>query len=78
MYVFKLGRVVYALDAPVDGGTNLPDLWQPPNGHPQDEVAYAIPYVAAGFRRNESIALLREWMARNSENTWAAGYLPQE
>jgi tRNA(adenine34) deaminase len=31
---FLLGRIVYAAEAPVDGGTTLPDLWEPPNGHP--------------------------------------------
>jgi tRNA(Arg) A34 adenosine deaminase TadA len=33
---FLLGRIAFALEAPVDGGTNLPALWEPPNGHPPD------------------------------------------
>jgi tRNA(Arg) A34 adenosine deaminase TadA len=33
---FWLGTIVFAVEAPVDGGTNLPDLWHPPNGHPAD------------------------------------------
>jgi tRNA(adenine34) deaminase len=40
---FLLGRIVFAADAPVDGGTNLPDLWRPPNGHPSNGMPYTIP-----------------------------------
>jgi tRNA(adenine34) deaminase len=73
---FLLGRIVYAAEAPVDGGSNLPDLWQPPNGHPPDGMPYAIPTVSAGVRRDASIALIAEWVSRNPEQTWAAGYIP--
>lgn len=74
---FLLGRVVYALEAPVDGGTNLPDLWQPPNGHPQDGIPYTIPDVAGGVGRDASIALIAEWLERNSQHAWASAYIPQ-
>src|SRR2546423_14045555 len=36
---FLLGRIVYALEAPLDGGTNLPEVWQPSLGH---EAAAAV------------------------------------
>lgn len=73
---FLLGRIVYALEAPVDGGTNLPEEWEPPNGHPQDGVLYTIPEVVAGVGRDESVAAFAEWLARNPQHSWAAGYLP--
>ena len=45
---FLLGRIVFAAEAPVDGGTNLPDVWEPPNGHPPEGIPYTIPAVVGG------------------------------
>jgi tRNA(adenine34) deaminase len=73
---FLLGRLVFAADAPVDGGSNLPAVWQPPNGHPPDGMPYTIPEVVGGVGREASIALIAEWVRRNPEQTWAAAYLP--
>jgi tRNA(adenine34) deaminase len=72
---FLLGRIVLAAGAPVDGGTNLPVLWQPPNGHPPDGMPYTIPDIVSGIGREASIALIAEW--RNPQQTWAAAYLPE-
>lgn len=74
---FLLGKVVFAAEAPVDGGTNLPHLWQPPNGHPSDGMPYTIPQVLSGVSRDASVALIAEWVRRNPERTWAQAYLPQ-
>lgn len=71
---FLLGRIVFAADAPVDGGTNLPDLWQPPKGHPPEGMPYAIPEVVGGVGRDESLALIAEWVGRDPGRAWAAGY----
>ncbi len=46
---FLLGRIVYAAEAPVDGGTTLPGLWQPPSGHPPDGIPYTIPTGRGGI-----------------------------
>jgi tRNA(adenine34) deaminase len=73
---FLLGRVVFAAEARVDGGTNLPDLWEPPNGHPPDGVPYAIPEVVGGVSREASFALLGEWVRANPDKGWAAEYIP--
>jgi tRNA(Arg) A34 adenosine deaminase TadA len=40
---FLLGEIVFGAEARVDGGTNLPDVWQPPNGHPLDDMPYGDP-----------------------------------
>jgi hypothetical protein len=72
---FLLGRIVYAAEAPVDGGTNLPDVWAPPNGHPPDGVPYTIPEVVGGVGREASIALITEWIGRNPKRSWATPYL---
>jgi tRNA(adenine34) deaminase len=72
---FLLGRIVFAAEAPVDGGTNLPELWAPPNGHPQDGVPYTIPEVVGGVGREASIALIEEWIGRSPQRRWATPYL---
>jgi tRNA(adenine34) deaminase len=74
---FLLGRVVFALQAAVDGGTNLPEVWQPANGHPRARSVYTIPTVECGVRRDESVALIEQWVRSNPGNAWAADYLPK-
>jgi tRNA(adenine34) deaminase len=74
---FLLGRIVYAAEAPVDGGTNLPDLWEPRNGHPPHGMPYAIPDVVGGVGRERSIELIAEWIRRSPERTWATPYIPE-
>lgn len=73
---FLLGKIVFAAEAPVDGAANLPDLWQPANGHPQDRMPYAIPTVVGGVGRDASMQLITEWVRRHPQQAWAAGYLP--
>jgi tRNA(adenine34) deaminase len=75
---FLLGRTVFAAEARVDGGTNLPDVWEPPNGHPPDGKPYTIPEVVGGIARQASLELIAEWVRRSpQQRTWAAAYLPQ-
>jgi len=75
---FLLGRIVFAAEAPVDGGTNLPGLWEPPNGHPPDGMPYAIPDVVGGVGRESSIELIADWIRRNPERAWASAYVPED
>jgi tRNA(Arg) A34 adenosine deaminase TadA len=73
---FLLGRIVFAAAAPVDGGTNLPDLWQPPNGHPRDGMPYTLPAVTGGVASKASIRLIAEWVSRDPDRRrWALPYL---
>jgi tRNA(adenine34) deaminase len=73
---FLLGRIVFAAAAPVDGGVNLPEVWAPPNGHPQDGMPYSIPLVTGGVQCDESIKLIAEWMRRDPERrSWAQPYV---
>ena len=74
---FLLGCIVFALEAAVDGGTNLPQAWEPPNGHPVDGLPYTIPKVVGGVGREASIALVAEWVGQHPEQGWAAAYIPQ-
>jgi len=75
---FLLGRIVFALEAPVDGGTNLPALWEPPNGHPPDGMPYTIPSVIGGVGCEASAALVAEWVRRDPTRRWAAPYIPED
>jgi tRNA(adenine34) deaminase len=75
---FLLGRIVFAAEAPVDGAANLPHVWAPPNGHPPDGVPYALPELAGGVCREESIALIAEWAGRDPRRAWAAAYVPDD
>jgi tRNA(adenine34) deaminase len=74
---FLLGRIVFAARAPLDGGTNLPELWKPPNGHPADGIPYTIPSVTGGIGSDESTRLIAEWTGRDpATRGWALSYLP--
>lgn len=73
---FLLGRVVYAAEALVDGGTHLPDVWAPANGHPADGKPYTIPTVVGGVGREASLAFIAEWAGRSpTQRGWAAAYV---
>jgi tRNA(adenine34) deaminase len=73
---FLLGRIVFAAEARVDGGTNLPDVWTPPNGHPADGKPYTIPDVLGGVEREASLVLISEWVQRDpGARAWAAAYV---
>jgi tRNA(adenine34) deaminase len=75
---FLLGRTVFAAEALVDGGTNLPDVWDPPNGHPPDGKPYTIPEVVGGVAREASLELIRDWVQRDPrQRRWAAAYIPE-
>jgi tRNA(adenine34) deaminase len=75
---FLLGRAVYAAEALVDGGTNLADVWRPPNGHPVEGKPYTIPEVVGGVAREASLALIAEWTERDPrQRSWAAAYLSE-
>ena len=65
---FLLGRIVFAARAPLDGGTNLPDLWTPPNGHPGDGIPSTISTVTGGVESDRSLRLISEWTSRPGQH----------
>ena len=74
---FLCGRVVYALESPSDGAAELPEVWRPDRGHPsRGTPPYAVPEVVGGVCRDESLALIQEFVTRNADNVWAATLLP--
>jgi tRNA(adenine34) deaminase len=74
---FRVGRVVYALEAPLDGASDVTRVWQPPLGHPpQGFQVYAIPDVIGGVCRDEALSQMRTYVERNPELAWAMAMLP--
>jgi len=59
---FLLGRIVYALPAPVDGASEVLEHWQPPLGHPGSGGPYSCPEVEAGLGEAEARALVTAWL----------------
>jgi tRNA(adenine34) deaminase len=54
-------RVVFALESPTDGGTTIGEVWNPAAG---SVAPYRFPAVESGVRREESAALVREFLRR--------------
>jgi tRNA(adenine34) deaminase len=74
---FFCSRVVYALESPSDGAAELPEVWSPDRGHPKPGAPpYAVPAVEGGVCRDESLALVRAYVQRNPDVTWATTLLP--
>lgn len=61
-------RVVFALESPTDGGTTIGDVWNPAA---RSVAPYRFPAVEAGVRREESAALVREYLRRKPESPFA-------
>jgi tRNA(adenine34) deaminase len=61
-------RVVFALESPTDGGTIIGDVWNPAA---RSVAPYRFPAVEAGVRREESAALVREYLRRKPESPFA-------
>jgi tRNA(adenine34) deaminase len=73
---FLIGRVGYALEAPLDGASDVTELWQPRLGHPRDGFPYAVPEISGGVGRAASLALFQEFVSRNPEAEWARTLVP--
>ena len=69
---FFLGRIVYAMESPVDGASNVALAWAPSYGHPAGGGAYAIPQVESGLCRDEATELVRQWIAQGATGPEAA------
>jgi tRNA(adenine34) deaminase len=59
---FFLGRIVYALAAPVDGAADVADRWRPALGHPAGRGPYALPEMSGGLCEAKARALVVAWL----------------
>ena len=58
-------RVVFALESPTDGGATIGSVWNPAAG---SVAPYAIPEVVRGVRRDDSLALMHDFLRRFPES----------
>ena len=61
-------RVVFALESPTDGGTRIGAVWNPAAG---SVAPYRFPEVEGGVRRDESLALVQEFLRREPASLFA-------
>jgi len=61
-------RVVFALESPTDGGTQIGEVWNPAAG---SVAPYRFPAVESGVSREESAALVREFLRREPASPFA-------
>ena len=61
-------RVVFALESPTDGGTAIREVWNPAAG---SVAPYRFPAIESGVRREESAALVREFVRREPASPFA-------
>jgi tRNA(adenine34) deaminase len=61
-------RVVFALESPTDGGTEIGRVWNPAQG---SVAPYRFPAVESGVRREESATLVREYLCREPPSPFA-------
>ena len=61
-------RVVFALESPTDGGTGIGAVWNPAVG---SVAPYRLPEVVRGVQRDESLALMREFLVRVPDSPFA-------
>jgi tRNA(adenine34) deaminase len=74
---FGVGRIVYALEAQVDGAARVLDVWEPALGHPpRGYRIYTVPEIDGGVCRDEALALMEAYVERNSGMPWVKAVLP--
>lgn len=74
---FGVGRIVFALEAPLDGAGGVTEIWQPQLGHPpRGFQVYAVPEVVGGVCRDQALALMQTYVERNPDLPWAKAMLP--
>lgn len=74
---FGVGRVVFALEAPMDGASNVLERWRPELGFPpRDFQFFSVPQVVGGVGRAESLELMESYVERHPEHGWLQAMLP--
>ncbi len=74
---FMLGRIVFALEAPYDGASNVTEVWQPTLGFPPAGFrTFSTPEIVRGVCRGEALALMHRYVERNRDTAWLQAMLP--
>jgi tRNA(adenine34) deaminase len=59
---FGVGRVVYAMAAPVDGAADVAAQWKPQQGHPANGIPYSLPVIDGGVGEHDARLLIEKWL----------------
>ena len=74
---FGIGRVVFALEAALDGASSVIERWQPKLGFPPPGYQiFSKPEIVGGVGRAESLELMRSYVERHPESEWLPAMLP--
>jgi tRNA(adenine34) deaminase len=74
---FRLGRVVFALEAPLDGASAVTSDWEPALGLPPPGFRiFSTPELVGGVGREEALAIMRSYVDRHAEQAWLQAMLP--
>jgi tRNA(adenine34) deaminase len=74
---FGVSRVVFALEAPMDGASAVTRRWQPRLGFPPPGYqVFSNPAIVGGVCRDASLALMRTYVERHPESRWLQAMLP--
>jgi tRNA(adenine34) deaminase len=74
---FGVGRIVFALEAPLDGASTVTARWQPQLGFPPPGYQiFSNPEVVGGLCRDASLRLMQAYVERHPENAWLGAMLP--
>ena len=75
---FRIGRIVFALEAPFDGASSVTKVWRPALGFPPPGFRiFSNPDVVGGVCRDDALDLMRRYVARHvGEHPWLGAMLP--
>jgi tRNA(adenine34) deaminase len=74
---FGVSRIVFALEAPMDGASTVTQRWQPQLGFPPPGFQmFSVPEMFGGVCRDASLALMQTYVERHPDDTWMQAMLP--
>jgi tRNA(adenine34) deaminase len=74
---FGVGRIVFSLEAPLDGASAVTQRWQPQLVFPPPGYQiFSNPELVGGVRREASLALMKAYVERHPEDQWLQTMLP--
>lgn len=74
---FGISRIVFALEAPMDGASAVTKRWQPQLGFPPPGYQmFSSPEMIGGVCRDASLALMQTYVERHPNDEWMQAMLP--
>jgi tRNA(adenine34) deaminase len=74
---FGISRIVFGLEAPMDGASAVTRRWQPQLGFPPPGYQmFSNPEIVGGVCRDASLALVQTYVERHPNDEWMQAMLP--